>query len=66
MSASANGYTAFKDDYSASTNCHYNPSSGDDYDNFSGADRNSDGHCDSANAVNDCDSMDDGDSEPGS
>lgn len=66
MSASADGYTASTDDYSASTDCHYNPNPRDDYDYPSGANGNVDGHCDSTNADNDGDSMDDSDSEPGS
>ena len=62
MSVSADGHTTSTDDYSASTNCHYNPRSGDDNDYPSGADSNSDGHCDPASADNDGDSVDDSDS----
>ena len=63
MSASANGHRAAADDYFASTDCHCHPSPGDDYDyNYSSdADRNSDGHCDSTNADNDGDCLDDSD-----
>ena len=63
MSASANGHTAAADDYFASTDCHRHPSSGDNYNyNYSSdADRNSDGHYDSANADSNGDCLDDSD-----
>ena len=68
MSASANGYTAAADDYFASTDCHLHSSSGDDYDysHSSDADRNSDGHFDSADADNNGDCLDDSDCGTGS
>ena len=68
MSASENGHTAASDDYFASTDCHRHPSSGDDYNyNYSSdADRNSDGHYDSANADNNGDCLDDSDRGSGS
>ena len=68
MSASANGHTATADDYFASTDCHRHPSSRDyyDYSYSSDADRNSDGHYNSANADNNGDCLDDSDRGSGS
>ena len=67
MSVSRDRHTASTDDHSTSTHCHHDPNSGDDYGYSSGADRNNDGHCDCADADNDCDILDDNsDSEPGS
>ena len=68
MSASANGHTAAADDYFARADCHRHPSSGDDYDYSysSDADRNSDGHHDSANSDDNGDCLDDSDRGSGS
>lgn len=65
MSVSADGYTASADDYTTSTNLHSDPSSRDDYDYYSGADGNSNGHCDPANTDDDGDSMDNSNSRAG-
>ena len=66
MSVSADGYTASRDNYLASTNCHHHRTSGDGNDYPLGPDRNNYHYCNTANTDNDGDSMDDNYSESGS
>lgn len=66
MPISTDGHTTSTDDHSACTNCHYHSDPRDHNGYTSGADRNSDSHCDSPNTNNDGDDMDDSDSESGS